>query len=106
MGEKVAQVIVAETGAETTRFPTPEHLASWAGVSPGIRAGRQAVFGPAATRQQLGTGSLRARRRQIPSRRVNGTSMSLPPGLRVGWVESAVPHRGVRPPGRTSTADQ
>ncbi len=34
-GEKVAQVIVAETGADMSRFPTPEHPASWAGVAPG-----------------------------------------------------------------------
>ena len=37
MGEKVAQVIIAETGADMSRFPTPEHLASWAGVAPGTR---------------------------------------------------------------------
>jgi transposase len=30
-----ADVIVAETGADMTRFPTPGHLASWAGTSPG-----------------------------------------------------------------------
>ncbi len=37
VGEKVAQVIIAETGGDMSRFPTPEHLASWAGVSPGTR---------------------------------------------------------------------
>jgi transposase len=37
VGEKVAQVIIAETGGDMTRFPTQEHLASWAGVSPGTR---------------------------------------------------------------------
>src|SRR3954451_13249845 len=31
----VADVIIAETGADMTRFPTPEHLASWAGTCPG-----------------------------------------------------------------------
>jgi transposase len=30
-----ADVIVAETGAEMTRFPTAKHLASWAGTTPG-----------------------------------------------------------------------
>jgi transposase len=30
-----ADVIVAETGAEMTRFPTAGHLASWAGTTPG-----------------------------------------------------------------------
>ena len=30
-----ADVIIAETGAEMTRFPTADHLASWAGTTPG-----------------------------------------------------------------------
>lgn len=30
-----ADVVIAETGADMTRFPTPGHLASWAGVCPG-----------------------------------------------------------------------
>lgn len=32
---RVADVIIAETGADMTAFPTPGHLASWAGVCPG-----------------------------------------------------------------------
>lgn len=32
---KVADVIVAETGADMSRFPTAGHLASWAGTCPG-----------------------------------------------------------------------
>src|SRR5665647_3728187 len=36
VGRDVAEVIIAETGADMSRFPTPGHLASWAGVAPGL----------------------------------------------------------------------
>jgi transposase len=36
VGPDVAEVIIAETGADMSRFPTPGHLASWAGVAPGL----------------------------------------------------------------------
>jgi transposase len=35
IGQKVAQVIVAEVGNDVQRFPTAGHLASWAGLVPG-----------------------------------------------------------------------
>src|SRR5512133_3950252 len=43
VGETVAQVIVAETGADMSRFPSPTHLAAWAGLAPAMHesAGRQ-----------------------------------------------------------------
>jgi transposase len=49
VGEKVAQVIVAETGADMSRFPTAGHLTSWAGLAPAMHesAGRRT---PAGTR--------------------------------------------------------
>ena len=45
-----AEVIVAETGADMTRFPTAAHLAAWAGVAPANHesAGKRR---PAGTRQ-------------------------------------------------------
>src|SRR5664279_4813945 len=33
--QTVAEVFIAETGGDMTQFPTPDQLASWAGVSPG-----------------------------------------------------------------------
>ncbi len=35
IGTGVADVIIAETGADMSRFPTAGHLASWAGTCPG-----------------------------------------------------------------------
>jgi transposase len=35
VGQTTAEVIIAETGGDMTRFPTAGHLASWAGVCPG-----------------------------------------------------------------------
>jgi transposase len=85
IGPLVADVIVAETGADMTRFPTPEHLASWAGTSPGHNesAGRvkstatrpgnpylQGALGAAAMAcAQNPTTYLGARYRRIASRR-------------------------------------
>jgi transposase len=43
VSNRVAEVIIAETGANMTRFTTPQQLASWAAVCPGNNesAGRQ-----------------------------------------------------------------
>ena len=43
IGPTAAAVIIAEVGADLTRFPTPAHLASWAKFAPGVKesAGRK-----------------------------------------------------------------
>ena len=37
IGERTAQIVIAEIGVDMTRFPTADHLASWAGLCPGNR---------------------------------------------------------------------
>jgi len=35
VGRETAEIVVSEIGTDMSRFPTAEHLASWAGVAPG-----------------------------------------------------------------------
>jgi transposase len=46
-GQKVAEVIIAETGADMSRFPTAAHLAAWAGLAPAMNesAGKHSPAG-------------------------------------------------------------
>ena len=54
IGGHTADIVVAETGADMTRFPTAQHLASWAGTTPGNkRIGRQGQIPPHPTGQPL-----------------------------------------------------
>ncbi len=47
VGPKTAQVIIAETGADMTRFPSAAHLCAWAGLAPAIyeSAGKRSPAG-------------------------------------------------------------
>lgn len=47
VGEKVAQVIIAETGGDMSKFPTASHLCSWAGLCPSLHesAGKRSATG-------------------------------------------------------------
>ncbi|WP_405656769.1 IS110 family transposase [Streptomyces sp. NBC_01386] len=48
IGPTTAQIILAEIGADMSRFPTPEHLVSWAKLCPRtIQSGAKNTAGPA-----------------------------------------------------------
>jgi hypothetical protein len=57
IGPIAAQMILAETGADMGRFPTPAHPTSWARFAPGSAsppAARRATPAPATARQEAG----------------------------------------------------
>jgi len=92
VSENLARAIIAEIGLDMSRFPTPGHLVSWAGLAPvaaqsGKRQGRgkkghgdsyarnaatQAANGAAKTRTFLGERYQRLARRRGKARRRRG----------------------------------
>jgi transposase len=49
VGPTAAQVIIAEIGLDMRRFPTPDHLASWARFAPGVKQSAGKTKGKNAT---------------------------------------------------------
>jgi transposase len=68
ISRRVAEVIIAETGGDMSRFPTAGHLASWAGVCPGNhesggrRKSGKTTKGNRWLRDALGTAAMAAAR--------------------------------------------
>jgi transposase len=57
VGRRVAEIVVSEIGRDMSRFPTADHLASWAGLTPGHHESAGKRF---STRTRNGSPALRA----------------------------------------------
>lgn len=84
VGTRIAESIIAETGADMSQFPTADHLAAWAGLAPGnhesagknrqvrTRLGNQTIKTVMIEAAKAGTrtdGFLRARKARLARRR-------------------------------------
>ncbi|MGD0985729.1 MAG: IS110 family transposase [Acidimicrobiales bacterium] len=69
---RTIDVVIAETGADMSRFPTPEHLSSWAGLCPGNHesAGKRRRVATTAGNPWLGRALIEAARASV---RVKGS---------------------------------
>ncbi len=79
VGRRAAEIVVAEMGADLSRFPTAGHLAAWAGVAPGNnesagkrRSGKTRKGNPHLRTLLVETGQAAGGRRRRTSRRSIG----------------------------------
>jgi transposase len=100
VGERIAQVIIAETGADMSRFGSAAKLAAWAGVAPGIyeSAGKRTPTG-----KRHGNKWLTAMLVEAPVRWVGCTARTTSPHSMPGSPNAAVPG-GPRSPSRTPSS--
>lgn len=90
VNQQVAEVIIAETGADTSRFPTPGHLASWAGVCPGNHeSGGRRKSGQTRKGDHWLTASLGVA--VLAAGRGKDTYLASTPGSSAGWATNRRP---------------
>jgi len=67
VARRTAEVLVAEIGTDLSRFPSPEHLASWAGMCPGNGAMRRVAVDASAVAHATATPGCGVRWRKSPT---------------------------------------
>jgi transposase len=98
IGERTAQVLIGEIGVDTSRFPTADHLASWAGLCPGNNesAGKH-------HRSRTRKGSREVREALVEAAWAAGrTGTCLGPGS-AGCTAGSASRAAARPPSRSPT---
>ena len=101
-----AEIVIAETGADMSRFPTPEQLSAWAGVAPANpRIGRETATGrnpqrtaTAAPRPDRSSQIVVPQQRQLPRRPIQTNR----PAQR---IEQSGRRRGPQHPGHLVAPD-
>ncbi|WSY43832.1 transposase (plasmid) [Embleya sp. NBC_00888] len=101
IGPATAQIIIAEIGADMSRFPTPEHLVSWAKLCPRtIQSGAKNTAGPAGQGTPWLKGALGEAANAAARDGSNSTpAVGSPDPVYVRWIRRRSPMGGLRPCG-------